>query len=46
MLKLPAPGWEGIIIALDWHFVVYPVTAGVDEGSGVNEGATPKSNPC
>ena len=29
--------WEGIIIALDRHFVFYPGAAGVDEGAGVDE---------
>ena len=31
--------WEGIIIALDRHFVVYPRGADVDEGASVDEGA-------
>ena len=30
--------WEGMIVPLDWHFVVYPVGAGVDEGAGVDQG--------
>ena len=29
---------EGIIVALDQHFVVYPGGAGVDKGAGVDEG--------
>ena len=30
---------ERIIVPLDWHFVVYPRSASVDEGAGVDEGA-------
>ena len=28
---------EGIIVALDWRFFVYPGGAGVDEGAGVED---------
>ena len=31
-------GWEGIIVPLDRHFVVYPGGVGVDEGAGVDKG--------
>ena len=31
-------GGEGIIIPLDWHFVVYPGGAGVEEGASAEEG--------
>ena len=39
-LKQSLP-WERIIVPLDWHFVVYPGSAVVDEGAGVDEGAVP-----
>ena len=29
--------WEGIIVALDWRFVIFPGLAGVDEGAGVED---------
>ena len=32
---------EGIIVALDRRFVVYPGGAGVDEGAGVEDGGPP-----
>ena len=31
--------WEGIIVALERHFVIYPGGAGVDEGASVDKGA-------
>ena len=32
---------EGIIEALDRHFIIYPGGAGVDEGAGVEDGGPP-----
>ena len=29
---------EGIIVPLEWHFVVYPGSADVDEGAGLDVG--------
>ena len=37
-MKIGFPGFgERIIVPLDRHFVVYPGSAGVDEGAGVDE---------